>query len=101
MSGRSERRGGEAPRTWLRGVLIIVAVAALTGALSGRTGLNRPTLGPLNIAGFAVMIAGLIVSLLATALSGRVPEEKRDAVSLALRLGGVGLCGVGAIMVFI
>lgn len=101
MSGRSEGRGAEGARAWLRGVLIIVAIAALTGVISGKTGLNRPALGPLNIAGIAVMFAGLAVSLFAGALSARAAEDKRGAVSLALRLGGVGICGIGAIMVFI
>ena len=101
MSGRSEGRGAEGARAWLRGVLIIVAIAALTGVINGKTGLNRPALGPLNIVGIAVMFAGLAVSLFAAALSARAAEAKRGAVSLALRLGGVGICGIGAIMVFI
>ena len=101
MSGRGEGRGAGSAGAWLRGVLIIVAIAALTGVLNGKTGLNRPKLGPLNIAGIAVMLAGLALALFATTLSGKAPEEKRGAVSLALRLGGTLVCGVGAMLVFI
>lgn len=101
MSGRDEGRGMENARTWLRGVLIIVVIAALTGLLGGQGGLKRASLSALNLAGLGVMLLGLAAVLCARALSNRADPERREAVSLAIKLIGVGVCGVGAILVFI
>ena len=101
MSGRGEGRGMESARTWLRGVLVVVVVAALTGVLGGRGTLKRVNLSALNIAGIAVMIAGLAAQLCAPLLMKNMADDKRDGALLAIRLGCVGVCGIGAIMVFI
>ena len=55
MSGRGEDRGGDSPRVWLRGALVVVAIVALLGAFGLQSGLQRPQLKPLNYAGIAVM----------------------------------------------
>ena len=91
MSGR----GGDGPRVWLRGALVVVAIAALLGAFGLQSGLQRPQLKPVNIAGIAVMVAGLLVSM----FGGRFTRNKQ--VAPFIRLGGVLLCGIGAAMVFI
>ena len=49
----------------------------------------------LMIVGIAVMVVGLLVSL----LGGRFTRDKQ--VAPFIRLGGVLLCGIGAAMVFI
>ena len=96
MSGRGEDRGGDGPRAWLRGALVVVAVAALLGAFGLQNGLRRPQLKPVNLAGVAVMIAGLAVSL----FGGRIVRNRPD-VQPFVRLSGVLVCGIGAAMVFI
>ena len=95
MSGRGEDRSGDGPRVWLRGALVVVAIAALLGAFGLQSGLQRPQLKPVNIAGIAVMVAGLLVSM----FGGRFTRNKQ--VAPFIRLGGVLLCGIGAAMVFI
>ena len=95
MSGRGEDRSGDGPRVWLRGALVVVAIAALLGAFGLQSGLQRPQLKPVNIAGSAVMVAGLLVSM----FGGRFTRNKQ--VAPFIRLGGVLLCGIGAAMVFI
>ena len=95
MSGRGEDRGGDSPRVWLRGALVVVAIAALMGAFGLQSGLQRPQLKPVNYAGIGVMIAGLLVSL----FGGRLARDKQ--VAPFIRLGGVLICGVGAAMVFV
>ena len=96
MSGRGEDRGGDSPRVWLRGALVVVAIAALLGAFGLQSGLQRPQLTALNIAGIAVMIAGLPVAL----FGGRLARNRQELAPF-IRLGGVLLCGIGAAMVFI
>ena len=51
MSGRGEDRGGDSPRVWLRGALVVVAIVALLGAFGLQSGLQRPQLKPVNYAG--------------------------------------------------
>ena len=92
MSGRGE----DSPRMWIRGALVVVAIAALLGAFGLQGGLQRPQLKPVNLAGIAVMVVGLGVSL----LGGRIARG-RPEVHPFVRLGGVLVCGIGAAMVFI
>ena len=92
MSGRGE----DSPRMWLRGALVVVAIAALLGAFGLQGGLQRPQLKPVNLTGIAVMIVGLGVSL----FGGRIARG-RPEVHPFVRLGGVLVCGIGAAMVFI
>ena len=96
MSGRGEDRGGDSPRTWLRGALVVVAIAALLGVFGLQSGLQRPQLKPVNLAGIAVMVVGLLISL----FGGRIARKKPEAQPF-VRLGGVLVCGIGAAMVFI
>jgi len=95
MSGRGEDRGGDSPRVWLRGALVVVAIVALLGTFGLQSGLQRPQLKAVNLAGIAVMIAGLLVSL----FGGRLARDKQ--VAPFVRLGGVLVCGIGAAMVFV
>ena len=95
MSGRGEDRSGDGLRVWLRGALVVVAIAALLGAFGRQSGLQQPQLKPVNIAGITVMVAGLLVSM----FGGRFTRNKQ--VAPFIRLGGVLLCGIGAAMVFI
>lgn len=76
MSGES--------RGWL--LPVIVVAAGLFFLIRGITGgtLNAVTLKPVNWAGIALMVAGLISAFM-----------KKPA----LKLMGVTLCGIGAIMV--
>ena len=92
MSGRDE----DSPRMWLRGALVVVAIAALLGAFGLQGGLQRPQLKPVNLAGIAVMIVGQGVSL----FGGRIARG-RPEVQPFVRFGGVLVCGIGAAMVFI
>jgi len=95
MSGRGEDRGGNTPRMWFRGALVVVAVAALLGVFGLQNGLQRPQLKAVNIVGIAVMVVGLAVSL----FGGRFARDKQFAPFV--RLGGVLICGIGAAMVFV
>jgi len=92
MSGRGE----DSPRMWLRGALVVVVIAALLGAFGLQSGLQRPLLKPVNLAGIAVMVVGLLIAL----FGGRIARN-RPEVQPFVRLGGVLVCGVGAAMVFV
>lgn len=92
MSGRGE----DSPRMWLRGALVVVAIAALLGAFGLQNGLQRPQLKPVNLAGIAVMVIGLALSL----FGGRLARHKPE-IQPFVRLGGVLVCGIGAAMVFV
>ena len=92
MSGRGE----DSPRMWLRGALVVVAIAALLGAFGLQSGLQRPQLKPVNLAGIAVMVVGTLIAL----FGGRIARNKPEAQPF-VRLGGVLVCGIGAAMVFI
>ena len=84
---------------WLRGALVVVAVAALLGVF-GQSSLRRPVLGTLQIAGLAVMLLGLT----AVVFAGRIAERfgrGREGFVTALKLCGLTVCAAGAIMVFI
>ena len=92
MSGRGE----DSPRTWLRGALVVVAIAALLGGIGLQSGLRRPQLKPVNLAGIAVMVVGLLIAL----FGGRIVRNRPEPRPF-VRLGGVLVCGIGAAMVFI
>ena len=99
MSGRGEDRGGESPRGWLRGALIVVIIAAVLGVFGTQTRLQRPSLSALNLAGIAVMLVGLAVVVLARTIAGRL---KRGAEAAPfVKLCGALVCGVGAALVFL
>ena len=100
MSGRNEGRG-ESARTWLRGVLVIVVIAAVLGVFSDKTPLRRPQLGALQLAGIAVMLLGLAVVLLAGRLAERLSPSHGDRTATAFKLCGVTVCAAGAMMVLI
>ena len=95
MSGRGEDRGGNTPQVWFRGALVVVAIAALLGVFGLQSGLQRPQLKAVNLAGIAVMVAGLAVSL----FGGRFARDKQFGPFV--RLGGVLICGIGAAMMFV
>lgn len=97
MSGRNSDRGGLGAYQWLRGALVVVAIAAVLGVFGTSTALKRPELSPLNIAGIAVMAVGLVIAV----ASATLVKGERQRLALGLRLGGVLVCGIGAIMVFI
>ena len=100
MTGRGGDRGGDGPRAWLRGALVVVVIAAALGLFGTQTKLQRPALSALNIAGVVVMVAGLAV----TVLSGRIAERlirKGPGAAICVKLAGVLVCGVGAAMVFL
>ncbi len=101
MSGRGEGRWGGSIHTWLRGVLVIVAIAAVLGMFSIRTGPQRPRLGGLNVFGIVVMLTGLALALLSGWLARRTPEDRRDRVKSILGLVSVFVCCAGAMMVFL
>ena len=99
MSGRGEDRGGDDPRGWLRGALIVVVIAGALGVFGAQTRLQRPTLSALNIAGIAVMLAGLAVSVFSRISAKRLGRTGQAAG--LIKLGGVMVCGIGAAMVFL
>lgn len=79
MSGEKRRFGG-----WFLPVIVVAAgaYALYTAKQSGR--LNAVALGPVNWAGLAAMVAGLVIAL---CLRGR------------WKLAGLAVCVVGAVMV--
>ncbi len=85
---------------WLRGALVVVAVAALLGVFKGQTLLRRPHLDPLQIAGIAVMFLGLAAVVFAGRLASRFGRDPVSAVTV-FKLGGLAVCAAGAVMVFI
>ena len=96
MPGRSDGHG----LTWLRGALVIVVIAAVLGVFGGTGALKRPQLGALQIVGLAVMVLALAAVLLTRRLAAKLPEARRERAALAFSLGGVTVCAVGALLVF-
>ena len=100
MSGRSDKTPGDSPRGWIRGALVVVVIAAVLGVLGAGSGIRRPDLGALNIAGIAVMLLGLIAVVLSQPIAARLPQDRRDRAAVWIKLAGVLICAVGAMMVF-
>ena len=99
MSGRDD--GGEGIRTWIRGALVVVIIAAALGVFGSMSSFEKPKLSFLNIAGIAIMFIGLLTSMMSPTLSQKASEDKRSTVATALRIGGMLVCFAGAIMVFL
>lgn len=100
MSGRGEARGGEGFRTTIRGALVVVAIAAVLGLFSTNSRLERPALSLLNMLGVVVMLVGLIVVLLARPIQAKLAPGKVNA-AVFIKLSGLLVCGVGAMLVFL
>lgn len=101
MSGRGEDNRAENIRGWIRGALVVVVIAAALGVFGATSRLQRPSLGGLQIAGVAVMLASLAVVALAKRLAARLGEARRERAVVAVKLVGVTLCAVGAALVFL
>ena len=101
MSGRGEDSGGNSMRSWFRGALVVVVIVGALGAFGARAQLRRPELGAVQLIGIAVMLVSLAVVILASRLAGRFPEERRERAGSVIKLLGVTLCAVGAMLVFI
>ncbi len=86
--------------SWLRGALVVVAVAALLGVFNGKATLRRPHLAPLQIAGICVMLLGLAAVVFAGRLAHRFGRDPGSALT-AFKLGGLAVCAAGAVLVFI
>ena len=100
MAGRN---GGdrEGLRVWLQGIIVIVVIAGALGIFGSQSSLERPQLGPLNIAGLVIMFVGLALALLSAPLSEKLQIARQDLAAVAFRLGGVLVCVAGALMVFL
>ncbi|MBQ8110281.1 MAG: hypothetical protein IJ124_09010 [Clostridia bacterium] len=101
MSGRGEGNGADSFRGWIRGVLVVVVIAGALGIFTSKAQFRMPRLSALQIAGIAVMAAGLAASVLASRLSGLFGESRRARALVAIKLMGVTICAVGAMLVFI
>ena len=95
MSGRGEKRGGMAAYYAIRGALVVVVIAAALGVFGKGGAFRRAELGAANLLGLAVMAAGLVVTVVASAKRKDDPSRGRAA---AFMLAGTMVCGVGAIM---
>lgn len=100
MSGRGEGNGDNA-RMWLRGALVVVIIAAALGIFGSQSSMEKPKLSALNIAGIVVMLLGLLLTIMSRTLADRVPENRRDLAATAFKLGGMLVCILGAIVVFL
>ncbi len=96
VSDPNRRDARDGARGILRGALVLIVVLALAGTFGQRV---QPAVGK-SLPGLLVMLAGLVPVAFAGKLSGSAPEEKREGRRVALKLIGVGVCAVGALMVF-
>ena len=80
MSGEHRRHGG-----WILPVIVVAVGAYFLYAAAQKGALSAVTLKPLGWAGIALMVAGAALALI-------VRKNKY------IRLAGVLLCGVGAMM---
>ena len=96
MSGRDGRGDGLSGYYIIRGVLVVVVIAAVLGVFGKGAGLRRPRLGVVNALGLAVMTVGLGLTVIATAMRKKPRFQQKAPV---MRLIGVFVCGIGAIMV--
>lgn len=90
MSGEDRRPEGF--RGWLLPVMVAAAGVGALAWLARRGTLKPVALTPVGWLGLALMLAGL-----AAVVAGRVKREHPR--SLALQLGGVLACGIGAMLV--
>ena len=81
--------------------LLFATVAVVALVSFGDIRLSRPKLSGLGIAGIAIMALGAVMALAAGRLASRLPEEKRNAAVPVMKLTGVLVCGIGALMVFL
>ena len=57
-------------------------------------------LGDQDQRGIAVMLLGLIAVVLSQPIAARLPQDRRDRAAVWIKLAGVLICAVGAMMVF-
>ena len=100
MSGRSGNRNGLDIYWWIRGALVVVVIAAVLGVFGTNSGVKRPELSAVNIIGLATMVAGLGISILTGVLAAKREEDGKGFTAI-MRLAGVLVCGVGAMLVFL
>ena len=81
--------------------LLFVAVAVVALVSLGDLKLQRPRLNALGIAGIGVMALGAVAALASGRLTAFLPEDRREEAVPAMKLAGVLVCGVGAMMVFL
>ena len=100
MSGRGGDRNGLDVYWWIRGALVVVVIAAVLGVFGTNSGVKRPELSAVNIIGLATMVAGLGISILTGVLAAKREEDGKGFTAI-MRLAGVLVCGVGAMLVFL
>lgn len=100
MSDRSPKKGGGSPALWLRGALVVFVVAGVMGVFGTQGKLQRPNLSAVNIIGIALMVVGLLMTLLAFRIGKVIAHGERDT-SPFVKMVGVLICGVGAALVFV
>ena len=100
MSGRSGNRNGLDIYWWIRGALVVVVIAAVLGVFGTNSGVKRPELSAVNIIGLATMVVGLGISILTGVLAAKREEDGKGFTAI-MRLAGVLVCGVGAMLVFL
>lgn len=85
---------------WVRVAVILAVVFLLAGVFENgfhfELSWNR-----VNIPGIIMMLLALGLVIRAQPLAQRAPEDRRESAALALKLGGVLLCGAGALIVFL
>ncbi len=100
MSGRGGDRNGLNVYWVVRGALVVVIIAAVLGVFGTKANMKRPNLSPVNLIGLAVMVAGLGVTVITHAIAAKKAKAGESLPAL-VRLAGVLVCGVGAMMVFL
>lgn len=85
---------------WVRVAVILAVVFLLAGVFEN--GFHfEPSWNRVNIPGIIMMLLALGLVIRARPLAQRAPEDRRESAALALKLGGVLLCGAGALIVFL
>lgn len=85
---------------WVRVAVILAVVFLLAGVFEN--GFHfEPSWNRVNIPGIIVMLLALGLVIRARPIAQRAPEDHRESAALALKLGGVLLCGAGALIVFL
>ena len=100
MSDHSPKKGRGSGYLWLRGALVVFVIAGVLGVFGTQGSLQRPSLSVVNIIGIALMVIGLMVTLLAFRIGKVIDNGQRDTSPL-VKMIGVLICGAGAALVFI
>ena len=96
MSKQENGNGSSTIRACLRALAISLVIFALAGVFGAKLAPARHV----SVPGIVVMLLGLAMATLSPLIAGKLPEQRREQATVWLKLGGVLVCAVGAMIVF-